>query len=153
MKYLYNHGEEKTVNLTENPITRPTASPNPLHLKPHELRSVLENPEDIESREKLDEMYASPNYSKAYKYFIRKGVNRFENDEQAEYVFTQFGGVGWQEEFPNGPQIQYSIEECDKQGNIEKGEFYKRHRARKTVNIGGYSQGGAEQFKEQTIKR
>lgn len=129
MKYILNN-TEKTIKftLTEHPITEPWESPNPLGLKLEEL-----DPENGKDRLKLEENKRHPNYCEAEEITVKPGLNEFENEEHAEWVF-QWGGPAYQEQWVNGPEAEYFIVEADEEGNElpkDQSSFYRKYRARK----------------------
>tara|TARA_R100000687_G_C6426707_1_gene153681 strand:- start:496 stop:948 length:453 start_codon:yes stop_codon:yes gene_type:complete len=149
MKYLLNKtSEEVTSTLTDHPLTNVQESPNPTH---HPDLSDL-NKDDPKDKVKMTEITNHPNYSKAEKVTLNPGLNKFKNEEWAEYFYSIIGGTGFQEKYIGGPEVDHWIIEADKEGNELKNEessMWKKYRSRVPITIGSSDKPSHSQFTKQ----
>jgi len=86
IKLLYEKEKTLEFRLTKNPMTRPQQSPEPLGFKVDDL-----DPNEPDTAEKISKTKNHFNYSETELVLLKKGVNTFENEEHAEYLYYTLG--------------------------------------------------------------
>lgn len=86
IKLLYEGEKTLEFKLTMTPISNPQESPEPTG---HSVESLDPKAYDYNQKKKL--ILEHPNYSENETVLLRPGINEFENEEQAEYIYRELG--------------------------------------------------------------
>lgn len=127
LKYL---GTDKIeFRMTKKPISNRQASPAPTGKKISDLDQ--NDPNYKIEREKI---LSHPNYSESELVVLKPGINVFENEEHAEYLYEQLGNpeVGGYMTYTDGTQDKVVnkniLIEVDEKGNEVKDNLFKKYR-------------------------
>ena len=127
---LMNESEKEFVfTLTKNPIINVRQSPRPTGINVDEL-----DPSKNDYQTKKDAILKHPNYSKAETVVFKPGLNTFENDEHAEYIYMTLGNPEEAGSVPIGGgkwvgvKNENFVKEVDETGKEIKNHFYKKYR-------------------------
>lgn len=129
MKLLNQSKTKYQFTLTKNPITNVRQSPAPMGLTVEEL-----DPGDVDYLKKKNEILNHPYYSESEVVYCKPGINDYDNDEQAEYIYKTLGDPEVAEYIPVGagrtePLMNKNfVWEVDKDGNPVKGALFQKYR-------------------------
>lgn len=126
---LFYEGEPIEIKMTANPITNPKQSPQPLGYLISDL-----DPKASDYNVKKMAVLNHPDYSEAVTVRLEPGVNEFENEEHAEYLYKTLGNpedggvipVGVNQTFP--VVNKNILHEVDENGNPTKGPLFQKYR-------------------------
>ena len=129
MIYLLNK-KERTFKwqMTNHPVTNPQESPMP----------TGKNLEDLDVKKmnykmERDAILNHPNYSEAFEVVLRPGLNKYENHEQAEWIYREMGSSEDAGTILRGKtevQIKNNnfVFEVNEKGEEVKDNFYNKYR-------------------------
>lgn len=115
--------------LTKNPITKPSQNSKPEGKGLDDL-----DPQKPDYRVQREKILKHPNYSASELVVLKPGLNKFENNEQAEYLYQMLGNpeVGGYIPHTDGSKEVITNEnvliEVDKDGNEIKDNLFKKYR-------------------------
>jgi len=115
--------------MTETPISNPQACPAPTGKFVSDL-----DPAARDYKIEKEKILSHPNYSESETIVIKPGINKIENDEQAEYLYKTIGNPedGGMVTFSDGDSEriinQNVLFEVDEDGKEIKDNFYKKYR-------------------------
>lgn len=122
-------GEKLEFRLTKTPISNTQASPSPTGKKIGDL-----DPKAVNYSVEKKAILNHPNYSDNEVITLKPGLNKFENEEHAEYLYKilgnpENGGVVTYSDGTEGRIINKNILiQVDEKGEEVKGELYKKYR-------------------------
>lgn len=98
-------GEKKlSFKVTTCPISNPKASPMPTGMSIDEL-----DEKDPEFKKKRDAILGNADYAESEDITLKKGINEFENNEQAEYLYRMLGNPEIGGTIPFGVNQEHTV--------------------------------------------
>jgi len=123
-------GEDRLeFKMTQHPITNPQESPSPTGKFLSDL-----DPNDPKYKLQKAEILNHPNYSMSETVALKPGINKYENEEHAEYLYKILGNpeVGGVVVFADGEREPIKnrniLFEVDEKGAEIRDHFYKKYR-------------------------
>lgn len=124
------------MRMTKNPITNPQQSPQPTGKKLEDLDS--KSPDYVNQKNAI---LNHPNYSESKVYYLEPGINVFENDEQAEYLYATLGNpedaglipVG--RSFVKTERNKNYILEVDEEGKEIRDHLFAKYRKQTSIQL------------------
>ena|SRR3990167_2486373 len=136
IRLFNNSDKEFSFTLTEHPITNVRESPTPTGVKIEELDPTKSN-----YRQKKEEILNHLYYSPTSIVMLRMGVNDFENEEWAEYIYQTLGNPEEGGVIPIGSGSFEKVKnnnfviEVDENGKEIKDHLWKKYRRPAGVQI------------------
>ena len=136
MTIILKNTSEKTyeMRMTKNPITNPQQSPRPTGKSLDEL-----DPKSATYVNDKNAILKHPNYSESKVIYLEPGINKFENNEHAEYLYQTLGqpddaGKEWvgQTQVQATPNHNFVIEVNEK-GEEIRTNLWNKYRKQKGV--------------------
>ena len=134
---LLNQSDKKyEMRMTNNPVTNPRQSPRPEGFSLEEL-----DPKDPSYQIKKMRIENHPNYSESEVIYLKPGLNKFENEEHAEYFYAQLGNPESGGSIPSGVGQTVPVTnsnfvwETDKEGNPTKGPLFNKYRKTTSAQV------------------
>lgn len=126
---FYKGNKPLSFNLTRNPMTNRRQSPKPEGKGLEDL-----DPQDPNYQADKQKILKHPQYSPSETVVLKPGLNKFENEEQAAYLYEMLGNpeVGGYIPLSDGSHIEIQNEnvliEVDEKGEEIKDNLFKKFR-------------------------
>lgn len=129
MKKLLYEGKPMKFTLTKSPISNIKQSPKPEGVGVEDL-----DPAHTEYNQLKTRILSHPNYSEAEVVYLKPGINVFDNDEHAEYLYKLLGNPveGGYIPLSDGSKRMIKnpniIHEVNEKGEVIEGEWFEKYR-------------------------
>lgn len=147
IKLIYEGEKTLEFKLTMTPISNPQESPEPLG---YSIESL--DPKAADYKQKRDLTLNHFNYSENETVLLKPGINEFENEEQAEYLYRELGNPVDGGSIPVGGgktasvvnnNVLHEVEEVEEEveGKVKmvlkkvEGTLHKKYRLRSGVQV------------------